>query len=217
MGTRDNPRSRPLATAGPAGGFTLVEVLIASVLVVLAFVALVAAFGYEGLVIQRGEEITYGTFLANEIHDKALRMDFADLFDLDGAAYDPAILSTDTTQDRDEFAQQVAVTPVDATDLGVEVEQSGAQAACLTVTVTVHGKPVVQQAYHIFDLSDVPFTDRDVQPDDDGDEGGSEDDPGEDDDDSDDSDNDNSDNSDGDNDDDDDDGGWWDWWDWLWG
>jgi len=164
MCTREKPHSGPAADARRVGGFTLVEVLIASVLVVLAFVALVAAFGYEGLVIQRGEEITYGTFLANEIHDKALRMSFTDVFDLDGTTYDPAILSTDTVQERDEFSQHVAVTPVDATDLGVAVDESVAQAACLTVTVTAHGKPVLTQTYYIFDLAEVPFTDRTEMP-----------------------------------------------------
>ncbi len=147
-----------------AGGFTLVEVLIASVLVVLAFIALVAAFGYEGVVIQRTEEITYGTFLADEIHDKALQMDFASVFDLDGAAYDPAVLSTGAAQDRDEFAQTIEVTPVQANDLSVTVGQTGAEAARLNVTVTAHGKPVVTQTYYIFDLSDLPFTDRTEMP-----------------------------------------------------
>jgi len=160
MRTYDGPWTRPLARARRAGGFTLVEVLIASVLVVLAFTALVAAFGYEGIVIQRGEEIAYGTFLADEIHDKALRMNFADVFDLDGATYNPAILSTGATQQHRAFVQQVSVTPVDATDLGVTVGQSSAEAVRLTVTVSAHGKAVVTQTYYIFDLTGVPFTER---------------------------------------------------------
>lgn len=156
--------SRNRQTGRRAGGFTLVEVLIASVLVVLAFIALVAAFGYEGVVIQRTEEITYGTFLAGEIHDRALRLDFASVFDLDGTVYDPAVLSTGTTQERDEFAQEVSVTPVQADDLSVTVGQSGAEAARLNVTIKAHGKPVVTQTYYIFDLGDVPFTDRPEMP-----------------------------------------------------
>ena len=148
----------------PAAGFTLVEVLIASVLMVLAVVALVAAFGYEGVVIQRTEEITYGTFLAGEIHDRALRQSFDSVFDLDGQTYDPAILSTGAAQDRDEFAQEVRVTPVQADDLSVTVPESGAEAVKLDVTILAHGKPVVTQTYYVFDLTDIPFTDRPEMP-----------------------------------------------------
>jgi hypothetical protein len=164
MRARVRTKSRAGPAPRPAGGFTLVEILIASVLVVLAFIALVAAFGYEGVVIQRTEEITYGTFLAGEIHDKALRTDFASVFGLDGAVYDPAVLSTGTTQEHDDFAQTVEVVPVDAIDLGVTVGQTGAKAARLTVTITAKDKPVVTQTYYIFDLSDTPFTDRPDMP-----------------------------------------------------
>jgi len=164
MHTFDRTRRRPRRPDRPAAGFTLVEVLIASVLVVLAFVALVAAFGYEGVVIQRTEEITYGTFLAGEIHDRALRQSFASIFDLDGQTYDPAILSTGAAQDRDEFAQEIRVTPVQADDLAVTVSPSGAEAVKLDVTILAHGKPVVTQTYYVFDLTDIPFTDRPEMP-----------------------------------------------------
>ena len=146
------PRRRP-------GGFTLVEVLIASVLVVLGFVALVAAFGYEGVAIQRSEETSYGTFLANEIHDMALRMNFASVFLLDGQTYSPALLSSGQLQDRTQYAQEITVTPVDARDLSQVVAAAGAQAARLTVVITAYDRPVVTQTYYLFDLTNVPFSD----------------------------------------------------------
>ncbi|MGB2781362.1 MAG: prepilin-type N-terminal cleavage/methylation domain-containing protein, partial [Phycisphaerae bacterium] len=74
--------------------FTLVEVLVCAVLMVLGFVALVAAFGHETVVTQRGEDITLATFLADEIRDRAFGMNFAVVLALDGVSYDPAILST---------------------------------------------------------------------------------------------------------------------------
>ncbi|MBL7132547.1 MAG: hypothetical protein ISS78_00480 [Phycisphaerae bacterium] len=142
-----------------AGGFTLVEVLFASVLVVLGFVALMAAFGYEAVAIQRGEDTTYGTFLANEIHDMALRMEFSSTFQLDDQTYSPALLSTGQPQDRTQYAQEITVTPVDARDLGRVVPVAGAEAACLTVTITAYEKPVVTQTYYLFSLAGVPFSD----------------------------------------------------------
>jgi len=142
-----------------AGGFTLVEVLIASVLMVLGFVALMAALGYEGVAIQRGEDTTYGTFLANEIHDMALRMEFASVFQLDDQTYTPALLSSGQPQDRTRYAQEITVTPVDARDLGIVVPVAGAEAARLTVTITTYGKPVVTQTYYVFNMAGVPFSD----------------------------------------------------------
>jgi len=137
--------------------FTLAEVLVCTVLLALAFVALVAAYGYESVVIQRGEEITYGTFLADEIRDRALRMDLADVLNLDGTTYSPAMLSTGAEQAQTQYAQQIAIMPVAASDLGTQVASAQAEAARVTVTVTAYGRPVVVQSYYVFDLSGVPF------------------------------------------------------------
>jgi hypothetical protein len=56
------------------GGFTLAEVLICSVILLIGFMALVAAFGLASVSIQRGEDVTVATFLADEIRDMALQM-----------------------------------------------------------------------------------------------------------------------------------------------
>ncbi|HUU93520.1 MAG TPA: prepilin-type N-terminal cleavage/methylation domain-containing protein [Phycisphaerae bacterium] len=138
-------------------GFTLAEVLVCTVLLALAFVALVAAYGYQSVVIQRGEEITYGTFLADEIRDMALRMDLADVLNLDGTTYSPAMLSTGTQQAQTQYTQQIAITPVVANDLSTQVAPAQANAARVAVTVTAYGKPIVVQSYYVFDLAGVPF------------------------------------------------------------
>jgi hypothetical protein len=140
-----------------AAAFTRAEVLVCTVLLGLAFVALVAAYGHDSVVIQRSEEITYGTFLASEVRDRALRMDFADVFDLDGTTYDPAMLSTGVRQAQTQYAQQIAVVPVTAADLNIQVAQAQADAARVTVTVLAYNKPVLEQTYYVFDLSSVPF------------------------------------------------------------
>lgn len=143
----------------PAAGFTLAEILVCVVLVSIGFVALVAAFGHDTQSAQAGEDVMLGTFLADEIHDKAIQMPFADVLDLDGTTYDPAILSTGSTEDLATWSQKITVTPVSQSDLNQTVARSGAHAARVTVEVRAHGKPVLTQTYYILDRSGVPFTD----------------------------------------------------------
>ena len=139
------------------GGFTLAEVLVATVLLALACAALIAAFGYESTVIQRGEEATVATYMAEEIRDMALQMDLEDVFGLDGTVFEPAVLSTGESQDDDRYAQAISVIPVRAADLGLQVQADQADAARMVVTVTARGTPVLTQLYYILDLEGVPY------------------------------------------------------------
>jgi prepilin-type N-terminal cleavage/methylation domain-containing protein len=141
------------------GGFTLVEVLICAVLVALGFAALVAAFSHDAVVTQRGEEVSTATFLADEIRDMAFRMSLADALDLNGTVYSPAVLSTGVAAGQTGWSQAVSISPVSTADLNVDVAESGAQAARLSVDVRYLGVSVVRQTYFLFDMSDVPFTD----------------------------------------------------------
>ncbi|MCX5655382.1 MAG: hypothetical protein NTY65_12105 [Planctomycetota bacterium] len=141
------------------GGFTLAEVLICSVILLIGFMALVAAFGTESVSTQRGEDATVATFLADEIRDMALKMQFADVLTLNGTTYSPVILSSGETAQRTNWSQVLAVTPVLATDLNHVVAAGSATAARLTVDVRANGRSVAQQSYYIFKLDSVPFTD----------------------------------------------------------
>jgi type II secretory pathway pseudopilin PulG len=144
----------------PAPGFTLAEILVAVVLVALGFVAIVAALGHDTVTSQAGEDVMLATYLADEIRDKALQMTFANVLNLDAVTYDPAILSTGSTQDLTNWSQKITVAPVSVSNLNQVVARSGATAARLTVEVRSRGKPVVTQAYYLLDRSGVPFTDR---------------------------------------------------------
>ena len=139
--------------------FTLAEVLVAAVLVALGVIALVASLGYESETVQRGEDMTVGIFLAEEIRDMALQMPFASVLDLDDTAFNPAVLSTGDPQAETKYAQTIAVVPVSGDDLAVEVEPDDADAARLAVTVLAHGKPVTTQVYYIFDMAGTVFSD----------------------------------------------------------
>ena len=141
--------------------FTLAEVLVCCVLVVLGFIALVMAFGNESVVTQRGEDITLATYLTDEIRDKALQMNFADVLGLDGTTYNPAILSTGASNNLTDWAQKITVRPVSSSDLNEEVPAAGAQAARLTVEIFAKGNPVLTQTYYILDTSGVPMADED--------------------------------------------------------
>jgi prepilin-type N-terminal cleavage/methylation domain-containing protein len=147
------------APHGRRRGFTLAEVLVCALLLALGFVALVAAFGHEGLCTQRGEDVTLATFMADEIRDMALQMNFAEVFNLGAQPFNPAVLSTGDPAGLTGWTQHVTVRPVSATSLNQQVAQGVADAAQLTVEVRRNSKPVIAQTYYIFKMDGVPFTD----------------------------------------------------------
>jgi len=157
------PRPHPIAARTPRRGFTLVEAMICSVLLVIGFVALVAAFGHDSVVAQRGESVMRATYLADEIRDMALQMSFNNVLNPNGAVYDPAVLSTGSSDnnltDLTDWSQHLTVTPVSISDLNDTVPAAGAQAARLTVEVRDRGTPAVTQTYYLFEMQGVPFTD----------------------------------------------------------
>jgi prepilin-type N-terminal cleavage/methylation domain-containing protein len=137
-------------------GFTLAEVLVASTLLVIGFVALVAAFGRDSEVTQHSADVTTATFLADEIHSMALQAPFAGLSSL-GGLHNPAVLSDGTTQGQTKWAQFVTVTNVDESDLGY-APSGPVKAVRLTVDVRALGESVLTQTYYIFDMTGVPTT-----------------------------------------------------------
>jgi prepilin-type N-terminal cleavage/methylation domain-containing protein len=141
------------------GGFTLVEVLVCAVLLVIGFLALVGAYGHESVVTQRSEDVTTGAYLADEIRDMALQMAFGDVVDLNGTTFSPARLSTGAAQDFAWWSQSITVSPVSGTNLNQVVPEASAGAARVAVQVRSHGTPVVTQTYYIFKMDGVPFTD----------------------------------------------------------
>ena len=134
------------------GGFTLAEVLICSVILLLGFMAMMAAFGTASVLVQRGEDTTVATFLADEVRDWALQRPFADV--LANNVPFPGIMSTG-------WSVVVVVTPKLATDLtsDVVVAAAAATAARMTVDVRANGQSVVKQAYYIFKLDPGTFMD----------------------------------------------------------
>jgi len=145
-----------------AAAFTLIEVLVCSVLIVVAFVALLMAFGLDSRAAQTSDQITTGTYLADEVRDAALQMTFANVLALDGTILNPAQLSTGVAYSPDYWTQTIAVTPMDGADLNksVGVGAGSAKACRITVTVKARGVPIVTQTYYMMDQSSVPYTTR---------------------------------------------------------
>jgi Tfp pilus assembly protein PilV len=149
--------SRQHKTVGGRGGFTLAEVLICSVIILLGFMAMMAAFGTASVSVQRGEDATVATFLADAVRDWALQRPFDDV--LANNVPFPGIMSTG-------WSVVVVVTPKLATDLtsDVAVDVDVATAARMTVDVRVNNacnikRSVVKQAYYIFKLDPGTFMD----------------------------------------------------------
>ncbi len=145
-------RRRP---RGARPAFTLAEVLISVAILGLAFLALVSAFGHEAVVVHQAEKAAVATFLADEIRDLARNRDFAEVFDLDGTTYHPAVLSTGIEQGHAEFAQTISVLPLAREDLRAWVAQEDAGAARVDVVVTASGMPILTRSYYILDMEGV--------------------------------------------------------------
>lgn len=60
------------------GGFTLIEIVVATVLIGLALVAMMASAGSNTRVNDAGTKLTQGTFLAQEIREWSLSLPFRD-------------------------------------------------------------------------------------------------------------------------------------------
>ena len=125
-------------------GFTLVEVLVCCTLIVFAFSALLAALGQDTRASLAGDQITTGTYLADEIRDMALQMTIANVIALNGTTYNPAQLSTGTAYGVSGWTQTIAVTGMSAADLN----HAGANAARITVTVSYNNMVVATQTYY---------------------------------------------------------------------
>jgi prepilin-type N-terminal cleavage/methylation domain-containing protein len=134
-----------------ARGFTLVEVLVSAFIMAIGVLALVAAFGHNCVVTEQGSDVATATYLAAEIRDLALRMDFADVLALDGEHFD-----ADT-----DWAQYLTVTPVSVVDLNddEDIDAETAKAVRLTVEVRHHGTAVVTQKSDVFKMEGILFTD----------------------------------------------------------
>jgi prepilin-type N-terminal cleavage/methylation domain-containing protein len=100
-------------------GFTLVEVLMAVLLVGLAITALVGANGAFTMVNSAGAELTTSEFLVEQIHGLTDLTEFANLLALNGSTFHPPIdAGHNPLSDLAAFTQQVTVEYIEPNDFG---------------------------------------------------------------------------------------------------
>lgn len=106
-------------------GFTLVEILIAMILMSIAVIGLVAANGTLSKVNGAGIELSTAEFLLEQIRERTATMDFASIDALDGQTYSPPQDATGANiTDFSDYTQQITVEHVLESDL-TQVDGSG--------------------------------------------------------------------------------------------
>ena len=123
-------------------GFTLVEVLVAVLLVGLAIASLVATSG--AFTIKNGAAVDLSTaeFLIEEIRERTAMMGFDELAAMKEASYCPPIdVNGEQLEDFGVFGQQVRVVYVNELDLREAITESS-DFVRVTVTITKNGRPI---------------------------------------------------------------------------
>lgn len=122
-------------------GFTLVEVLVAVLLVGLAIASLVATSGAFTMKNGAAVDLSTAEFLIEEIRERTAMMGFDELPAMKEASYCPPIdMNGEQLEDFGVFGQQVRVVYVDGADLDEITESS--DFVRVTVTITKNRRPI---------------------------------------------------------------------------
>jgi len=151
-------------------GFTLVEVLVAIVIVGIALVSLIAANSSFTTTNDYGVKLSTSEFLIEQIREltrllpisdpdvteifgpeESLLADYDDLYDFDG--FDSANLSGPINSERvslsnfSAFSQQVTVQNVSASDFQIPVDDGTTDFVRVTVTIRLNSKPITSASW----------------------------------------------------------------------
>lgn len=158
---------RGRTAGGTRRGFTLVEVLIASAIMGILFVALMEAFRTGLQMLEHSQRVTIASSLAEEVHQMTLTLPledpegggwgpeagevgppYDDIDDLDGHGFWPPV-NADGMQINglDEYRQEVSVASVSEQDFGDEVEHGTSGVSRVTVTVTCRGEEICRMSW----------------------------------------------------------------------
>jgi Tfp pilus assembly protein PilV len=131
-----------------ARGFTLVEAAIATVIIGVAFTAMLNLLAVGTMVNNESTELTTAVNLAGNIHEASIRTAYDDLFDLE-ATYSPAVDSRlQAVSSISGWSQVVDVTYVDDNNLKIAVADNQYQpTARVSVTVRRNNKDVYRTSW----------------------------------------------------------------------
>jgi len=122
-------------------GFSLIEVLVAIILVGLAIAALVAAGSSFTRANAAGAELSTAEFLIEQIREMTAMLPYDDLDDFDGASFCPPVGAGGTVlNDFAAFTQKVTVENVSASDLQQVVGDS--DFIRVSVEVSLNSRPI---------------------------------------------------------------------------
>jgi prepilin-type N-terminal cleavage/methylation domain-containing protein len=144
--TTSAPRRPRLRRA--ARGFTLIEAAMATVIIGIAFTALLQLLAVGTVSNKEGTELTTAVNLAGNIHEAAVRLGYDDLFDLEGT-HSPAVNAQLTAvAGISGWSQVVDVSYVDENRLTLTVPDTQYEpTARVTVTVRRNNQPVYRTSW----------------------------------------------------------------------
>ena len=117
-------------------GFTLIEILIAVLLVGLAISALMAANGAFTMANGEGANLSTAEFLIEQIRELTTTLDYDDIYDLDDSLFSPPISAASAQLiDLSAYSQQVTVQNISQTNFEQVVDDGDSDFVRITVTV----------------------------------------------------------------------------------
>jgi len=129
-------------------GFTLIEILIAVLLIGLSVVALVASNISFTQANGFGADLSTAEFLVQQIRESTAMVKYSDLFSLDGSSYNPPKgTNGEDLNDFSEFTQHITVENVDDSDFENVVADYSSNFVKVTVSVQLNSDEISSSSW----------------------------------------------------------------------
>ena len=137
------------------GGFTLIEVLVAIILVGLAIASLVSASVSHTAINGSGANLSTGEFLLQQAKDLTVLTEYDDLDSFDDAVYSPPKgADGQNLTGFNAFGQNIIVQNVSNTNFAQVVADNSSDFVRITVTVTLNSKVITLASWIRADIDD---------------------------------------------------------------